>query len=86
MNLYQEFWKVVKKCDKTQLERYIERESPEYILKFISMGGGPRMGTTMENFARFKFKSLQKRSKGADQTGYDHIINIGEKNIYIEQK
>jgi hypothetical protein len=86
MELYQEFWKVVKKGGKTQLERYIERESPEYILKFISMGGGPRMGTTMESFARFKFKNLQKRSKGADQTGYDHIINIGEKNIYIEQK
>ena len=86
MNLYEEFWKVIKKSGQTQLERYQAAGSPEYILKFIAIGGGPRMGTTMEAFARFKFKSLKKRNKGADQTGYDHVLNVGEKPIYIEQK
>ena len=87
MNLYQEFWKAsTKKMGQTQLQRYQARQSPEYILKFIAIGGGPRMGTTMEAFARFKFKNLQKRSKGADETGYDHILKIGEHTVYIEQK
>jgi hypothetical protein len=87
MNIYEQFWEgILKKTGQTQLQRYQVKNSPEYILKFIAIGGGPRMGTTMETFARFKFKSLQKRSKGADQTGYDHILKVGEKTVYIEQK
>jgi hypothetical protein len=87
MNIYEKFWTgSLKKTGQTQLQRYQAKNSPEYILKFIAIGGGPRMGTTMESFARFKFKSLQKRSKGTDQTGYDHILAVGEKSVYIEQK
>ena len=87
MNIYQQFWNLaVKKNGQTQLQRYEEKKSPEYILKFIAIGGGPRMGTTMEGFARFKFKSLQKRAKGPDQTGYDHLLKSGEKAVHIEQK
>jgi len=87
MNIYEKFWETnVKKSGHTQLQRYQAMKSPEYILKFIAIGGGPRMGTTMETFARFKFKNLQKRAKGADQTGYDHLLKLGEKPIYIEQK
>ena len=44
------------------------------------------MGNTLEEFARFKFKSLQKRSKGVEQTGYDHIVTVNEKPVYVEQK
>lgn len=87
MNIYQQFWKdSIKKIGQTQLQRYQAKNSPEYILKFIEIGGGPRMGITMESFARFKFKSLKKRNKGKEETGYDHILNIEEKPIYIEQK
>jgi hypothetical protein len=87
MNIYEQFWTgSLKKAGQTQLQKYQAKNSPEYILKFIAIGGGPRMGITMEAFARFKFKSLQKRNKGADQTGYDHILTVGEKTVYIEQK
>jgi len=87
MNLYQEFWtSSKKKITQTQLQRYQAKGSPEYILRFISIGGGPGMGTTMESFARFKFKNLAKRSKGSSETGYDHILKIEDKVVYVEQK
>ncbi len=39
----------------SQLERYIAAGAPDYIQKFIAMGGGQKMGTTCEKFARFRF-------------------------------
>ncbi len=86
--LYERFWVSLegKKKTLTQLERYQAKQSPEAITKFIAMGGGPKMGNTLEAFARFKFKTLQKRSKGAEQTGYDHIVTVNENPVYVEQK
>jgi hypothetical protein len=88
MNLIVRFWTSVegKKKTLTQLERYQAAKSPDYITKFIAMGGGPKMGNTLEEFARFKFKTLQKRSKGAEQTGYDHLLTVNGKTVYVEQK
>ena len=87
MNEYQQFWTSnKKKASLTQLQRYQAKEAPDYILRFISIGGGPGMGTTMESFARFKFKNLEKRSKGESETGYDHILKVDGRTIYIEQK
>jgi len=81
------FWKSPQGKQKpTQLQRYVQKKAPEGIQKFIAMGGGPKMGTTLENFARFFFKSLEKRSKGKDQTGYDHKIKVGQNFIFVEQK
>lgn len=82
------FWKSVSEDEKpTQLQRYEKMNSPEGIKKFISIGGGPKMGTTLEKYARFKFKILNKRSKGKNETGYDHLINIDKIGpIFIEQK
>ncbi len=86
--LIERFWASVenKKHSLSQLDRYKQKQSPEAILKFIEMGGGSRLGCTLEGLARFKFKSLQKRSKGAEQTGYDHIVTVNEKPVYVEQK
>lgn len=69
----------------TQLQRYIEHGSPECIRKFIELGGGPKMGTTLEKFARFKFTTLQTRG-GGKNTGLDHMFSVGEKTIFVEQK
>jgi hypothetical protein len=81
------FWKNNNSKSKpSQIERYEAKCSPEYIMKFIRIGGGSKMGVTLEEFARYKFKSLFKRSKGKEETGYDHLININNKNIYVEQK
>lgn len=81
------FWKSPQGKEKpTQLQRYIQKKAPEGIKKFIAIGGGPKMGTTLEKFARFFFKSLEKRSKGKDQTGYDHKIKFDQKFILVEQK
>ena len=86
-NEYNNFWKSIEGKDgKTQLVQYKKKKSPEYILKFIAIGGGSKMGTTLEQFARFRFKNLRKRDKGPDETGYDQILQVGEKKIYIEQK
>lgn len=74
-----------KKKKPTQLERYIAKKSPVYITKFIAIGGGPAMGTTLEEFARFRFTNLTKRKKGKDETGYDHIIKTIT-DIHVEQK
>lgn len=83
---YDRFWE--KNIDKTpsQLERYKKHNSPIGIQKFIEIGGGPKMGTTLEKFAREEFPCLQKRDKGKN-TGYDHKITLESSNtIYIEQK
>ena len=82
-----EFWKTMEGHGKdTQLQRYEKKNSPDSIKKFIAIGGGPKMGTTLEQYARFHFKNLHKRDKGKEQTGYDHIINVEEKKVLVEQK
>ena len=81
------FWQSISAKKKlTQLQRYEEKNSPDGIKKFIAIGGGPKMGTTLEQYARFRFKNLQKRSKGKDETGYDHLIKLEPKNVLVEQK
>jgi hypothetical protein len=82
---YELFWDTHGDGKPSQTERYEKHNSPEWILKFIRIGGGPKMGTTLENYARFEFSCLQKRDKGKN-TGYDHKIMVPSKEIYIEQK
>jgi len=85
----EQFWKTFEGSEKktlTQLERYKAAAAPEYITKFIEIGGGPKMGTTLEKYARFHFKTLKVRSKGKEETGYDHLLTVKEKPVYIEQK
>ena len=84
-NNYELFWENQGSGKPTQVERYEQHHAPDYILRFIRIGGGPRMGTTLEQFARFEFSCLQKRAKGKN-TGYDHKITLHSKEIYIEQK
>ena len=80
------FWKSISSTQKlTQLQRYEQRKAPEGIKRFIAIGGGPKMGVIMEQYARFRFPLLQKRSKGDGQTGYDHLIKLN-KDVYVEQK
>jgi hypothetical protein len=89
-----QFWlsQAENKITLTQLQRYEDMNAPEYIKKFIRLGGGPKMGTVLESFARFRFKTLAKRQKGKLQTGYDHLFmapnttNNTTKQIYVEQK
>ena len=84
------FWEARKRNTKlTQFERYEAAGSPESIKRFIAIGGGPKMGVTMEEYARFQFPRLKKRLPGKDQTGYDHVFRVGEESatLYcIEQK
>jgi hypothetical protein len=84
------FWKSLKDKGKpTQLQRYQQHNSPEGIKKFIAIGGGPKMGTTLEQYARFHFKNLNNRDKGKNETGYDHTLIIETpfvKKVLIEQK
>jgi len=81
------FWEVFSfNKEPTQLERYEERNSPECIKKFIAIGGGVRMGTTLEKYARFHFKTLLNRKGGKKQTGHDHIIKLDKKEVLVEQK
>jgi hypothetical protein len=70
----------------TQLQRYQARGAPDCIKRFIEIGGGPAMGTTLEKYARFHFKGLKKRKTGEGQTGYDHLLSLPEKEIFLEQK
>ena len=82
-----DFWKSISgRVKPTQLQRYEKKNAPDSIKRFIAIGGGPKMGTTLEQYARFRFKNLQKRSKGKDETGYDHLIKLEPKNILVEQK
>lgn len=81
------FWKSISgKETPTQLQRYEKKGAPECIKKFIAIGGGPKMGIILEQYARYRFKNLQKRCKGKNETGYDHIMPVGSNNILIEQK
>jgi len=84
-NKYEIFWDNDRDRKPSQVERYEEHNSPEYILRFIRIGGGPRMGTILEQFARYEFSCLQIRDKGKN-TGYDHKITLPSKEIYVEQK
>jgi hypothetical protein len=84
-NKYEIFWENQGSTKPSQAERYEKHNSPEYILRFIRIGGGPRMGTILEQFARSEFPHLQKRAKGKN-TGYDHKITLQSKEIYVEQK
>jgi hypothetical protein len=68
------------KSKSLQLLRYEQRGSPEYIKQIIAIGGGPRMGSMMEKYARFKFKKLQNRKKG--ESFYDHRILLENKLEY----
>jgi hypothetical protein len=86
MNDIQTFWQTEEASNPSQLQRYEAKGSPEHIKKFIMLGGGQKMGTTCERFARHRFPSLKKRSKGAGQTGYDHQILVKDKRILVEQK
>lgn len=82
---YDLFWE--KQGDKkpSQLERYKNHGSPDGIIKFIEIGGGLKMGVTLEKFAKSEFSCLEKRNTGKN-TGYDHKIMVGDKEIYVEQK
>jgi hypothetical protein len=62
----------------TQLQRYESHHSPQEILNIISVGGGPKMGCYMENFARFNFPCLELRTS----SGHDHCYQ----DYKIEQK
>lgn len=84
-NKYEIFWDNHNPGKPSQTDRYEKQNSPDYILKFIRIGGGPKMGTTLESYAKFEFSCLQKRDKGKN-TGYDHKITLPSKEIYIEQK
>lgn len=82
-----DFWLSISGKEKpSQLQRYEKKGAPESIKRFIAIGGGPKMGTTLEQYARFRFKSLQKRGKGKGETGYDHMMKLDTKNILVEQK
>ena len=82
---YDSFWEKNSNGKPSQIERYEKHNSPIGIQRFIRIGGGPKMGTTLETFARERFPSLQKRDKGKN-TGHDHKITLSSKEIYIEQK
>lgn len=91
LNDMQSFWVSLegKRRKPTQLERYIAKQSPDYITKFIELGGGPKMGTYLEQFARHRFSNLSERKKGKSETGYDHVIKLCEdplKELFVEQK
>jgi hypothetical protein len=82
------FWNAfAAKAKPTQLERYIAKNAPAGIQRFIALGGGPKMGTTLEAYARHCFPCLHKRKKGRDQTGYDHyIVSSSAHHVLVEQK
>ena len=83
----EDFWKSIEGTQKPrQLDRYIAKNSPPCIQKFIAIGGGPKMGTTLEQFARFHFKTLQKRKKGKNETGYDQVLKANTHEFLVEQK
>ena len=85
----EQFWQTLETTSKlSQLQRYEQHNAPESIKKFIAIGGGPRMGATLEKYARFHFPLLQKRDKGKLETGYDQLIlpPVNTRKIYVEQK
>ena len=87
LNEYELFWKNIKQKQKlTQLQKYELNNSPEYIKEFIKLGGGPKMGSICEQFAKHKFSCLKKRDNSEGKTGYDHLVEKNKKKLYIEQK
>ena len=82
---YDSFWEKNSNGKPSQIERYEKHNAPIGIQRFIRIGGGPKMGVTLEKFAREEFSSLHKRDAGKN-TGYDHKISLPSKEIYIEQK
>jgi hypothetical protein len=87
INELSKFWNTIdetKKTKESQLETYIRNGSNENILRFIKLGGGPALGSTAEQFSKFKFSKLKERLKG--DTSHDHTIIINKKIIKIEQK
>lgn len=86
MEQIRNFWSHEADASKTQLERYREKEAPPEIQKFIELGGGQRLGTTCERFARYVFPCMEKRRTGKGQTGYDHLLTIQNMDFHIEQK
>lgn len=81
-----EFWKTIDKETKfkeTLLDRYIKNQSCPEILRFIKLGGGPRLGSLAEKYARYVF-DFKNRLKG--NTNYDHILYYNNISIKIEQK
>lgn len=83
------FWSIEGlKHKPSQLERYVAKGSPDSIVRFIALGGGPKMGTTCESFARHRFSVLKKRAKGSTETGYDHLLHYeeGKEPMFVEQK
>lgn len=85
-NTIEVFWENYSHGKPSQIERYEKKNSPIYIQKFILFGGGPKMGSALESYARYVFPCLQKRDKGKNNMGYDHKITLPSKEIYIEQK
>jgi len=83
------FWeRQISKVKPNQLDRYISQNSPEQILRFIRLNGGAKMGTTLEDYARYKFSVLEKRDKGKHNTGYDQKVTVPWllTSVYVEQK
>ena len=79
------FWKLINnKKNNTLYDRYKHNDAPEEILNFITLGGGGKLGCISEQYAKYKFNILQKRKEG--DTNYDHIIEINNKLIKVEQK
>jgi hypothetical protein len=73
------FWSLAHTKNKpNQMQRYVNHGSPDCIKDFIAIGGGSKMGATLERFARFTFTQL----KGRKNTGHDHTF----KTYKIEQK
>ena len=87
MDELSKFWQkidITNKKKETQLETYVKNGATENILRFIKLGGGPALGSTAEQFCKFKFNKLQDRIKG--DTSHDHTIIINNKVVKIEQK
>jgi hypothetical protein len=87
MDELSKFWQkidITNKKKETQLETYVKNGASENILRFIKLGGGPALGSTAEQFCKFKFNKLQDRIKG--DTSHDHTIIINNKVVKIEQK
>jgi hypothetical protein len=87
MDELSKFWQkidITNKKKETQLETYIKNGASENILRFIKLGGGSALGSTSEQFCKFKFNKLQNRIKG--DTSHDHTIIVDNKIIKIEQK
>lgn len=66
------FWASKKHSLKpTQIEKYIQAKADLGIISLIERGSSK--GFVCEAFARFKFRSLCKRTGGGKNSGYDHI-------------